>query len=122
KYSVQPETPLTLKVSFSSLSLEDNAPGTRPMRVDLKDKSCANFNFYYSENTTVEGKVFGVDGRPLKNVCLDLRLKDNPSATKYLADCTEEDGSVKIDEIPLGDYFLVANEKGKITSYQPFPP
>jgi hypothetical protein len=118
-YSVEPEVPSTLKLTFASqvgkINLRDGP------RVVLEERSCAGISFYYSENTSVSGKLFGADGLPVKNVCVRLRSKDNPNNREYLTSCTEPDGSFKIDEIPLGDYFLLVNEENKITSSEPFP-
>src|SRR6185437_11088533 len=85
------------------------------------EKSCAGVSFYYSENTSVSGKLFGADGLPVKSVCVRLKSKDNPNNREFLTSCTKPDGSFKIDEIPLGDYFLLVNEENKVTSSEPFP-
>lgn len=120
KYSVEPEVPLTMIVNFSSLAGEGDYSNRQTPRVVIKEKTCGGIDFYFSENTFISGKVVSPDGRPLHNVCLRLRRKSNPDATEFLMDCTDPDGSFKIDEIPLGDYLLIANEDGKISSFQPF--
>ena len=120
KYSVEPEIPVNLKINFPSYAGEVDYSNRKTPRVVLKEKGCAGASFYFSENTFISGKVLSPDGRPLHNVCLRLRRKENPDATEFLMDCTEPDGSFKIDEIPLGDYLLIANEEGKISSFQPF--
>lgn len=120
-YSVEPEVPSTLKLKFASPIGKIDLPRRNGWRAILEEKSCAGISFYYSENTSVSGKLFGADGLPVKNVCVRLRSKDNPNNREYLTSCTEPDGSFKIDEIPLGDYFLLVNEENKITSSEPFP-
>lgn len=120
KYSVEPEIPLNLTIRFPIYAGEVDYSNRQTPRIVLKEKSCAGASFYFTENTFISGKVFGPDGRPLEKVCLRLRLKDKPDATEFLMDCTEADGSFKIDQIPLGDYLLIANEQGKISSFEPF--
>lgn len=120
KYLVEPEIPVNLKINFPSYAGEVDYSNRKTPRVLLKEKSCAGASFYFTENTFISGKVFSPDGRPLKNVCLRLRSKDNPDAKNFLMDCTEADGTFKIDEIPLGDYLLIANEDGVVSSFQPF--
>jgi len=120
-YSIQPEVPSTLKLEFPIPAgrVELNKRGLYQVTVD--ERSCGGISFYYTENTSVSGKLFGADGRPLKDVCVRLRSKDNPNNRDFLTSCTGRDGSFKIDEIALGDYFLIANEENKITSSEPFP-
>jgi len=120
-YSIEPEIPSTLKLEFPIPAgrVELNKRGRE--QVILDERSCGGISFYFNENTSVSGKVFGADGRLLKDVCVRLKSKDNPNDRSYLTSCTKRDGSFKIDEIPLGDYFLVANEENKITGSEPFP-
>ena len=120
KYSVEPEIPLNLAINFPSYSGEVDYSNRKTPKVVLKEKSCAGASFFFTENTFISGKVFSPDGRPLKDICLRLRRKDEPDPREILMDCTESDGSFKIDEIPLGDYLLIANEEGKISSSHPF--
>lgn len=121
KYSVEADVPLNMTLRFSIYAGDVDYSDRKSRRLVLKEKSCAGASFYFSENTFVSGKVFGADGRPLKDVCLRLRLKEKPEATEYLGTCTEADGSFKIDQVPLGDYLLIANEEGRISSSEPFP-
>ena len=121
KYLVQPETPPNLKLNYSSRAMITNARDRRWQEVELNEKSCAVINFSYTEDTLVSGRVFGADGEPLPNVCVHLLFKDKPKETPYLGDCTDENGRFKIDDIVLGEYLLVANEDGKVTSDEPFP-
>src|SRR5690349_7695712 len=119
-YSIEPEVPSTLKLEspIPAGRVERNKRG--PYQIILDEKSCGGISLYFIENTSVSGKLFGADGRPLKDVCVRLKLKENPNDRNFLTSCTKPDGSFKIDEIPLGDYFLLANEENKITSSEPF--
>lgn len=53
-YVVEPEPPLNMKLSYTSVTLGDVRDR---QTVELKDKSCAGINFYFVESTTVGGRV-----------------------------------------------------------------
>jgi len=116
KYTIEPETPLNLKISFNSRSVRRGIA-----QVELKDKSCEGIDFFFTENTFISGRVFSVDGAPMRNVCLRLVPKEQQDTTVGLFDCTEADGRFMIDDVALGDYYLVANDDGVIDSDEPFP-
>jgi hypothetical protein len=118
KYIIEPDIPLNLKLTFTSSSAVNDR--TR-RQIELNDKSCAGINFYFSENTVIQGRVLGPDGQPMNKVCVRLWLKEKPAETPFLLDCTEQGGRFKIDEIALGEYYLVANDDGVISSDEPFP-
>jgi hypothetical protein len=121
KYVITPETPLNLKLRFTTgwtiIDLRDK----NRHRVELQEKSCAGLDFYFTENTAVKGTVFSVDGQPMRNVCVSLHAKDRPSETQHPFDCTDENGRFKIDDIGLGQYYLIANDDNVIDSDEPFP-
>jgi hypothetical protein len=119
-YSVEPELPITMDVYLSSVSGELSEMDRRARQVKLAEKSCAGMNFYLTENTSASGKVFGADGRLLKDVCVYLISKDSDTNSPTV-NCTRADGSFKISPIPRGRYVLVANGDGRITSKEPFP-
>ena len=120
KYHVEPDTPPNLKLRNASKATITKLDPLR-YQVELMPKGCAVLNFYYTEDTLVSGRVFGADGQPMRDVCVHLVFKDKPKDTPYLGSCTDENGRFKIDDVLLGEYFLVANEDGKITSDEPFP-
>ena len=121
KYVITPEIPLNLKLSLAIgttvLELRDQTG----RRVDLKEKSCAGIDFYFTENTAIKGTVFGVNGLPIRNVCVSLHAKDRPTETRHPFDCTDENGRFKIEDIALGQYYLIANDDNVIDSNEPFP-
>lgn len=121
KYKIRPEVSPNITVRFSMSSSGDDFTSRDAIGVTLKEKSCAGVSYYFSEKTIITGRVFGVDGRALQDVCVRLLLRDTPEATGFLLDCTDKEGRFKIDEIPLGEYFLVANDDGRISGKEPFP-
>lgn len=120
KYVIEPETPLNLKLRYTSRSLIPDRK-RQAREVELMPKGCAVMNFYYVEDTLITGRVFGADGQPMPDVCVHLVFKNKSDDTPYLGDCTDVNGRFKIDDVPLGEYLLVANEDGVISSDEPFP-
>jgi hypothetical protein len=121
KYSIEPEIPLGLKIRFPMNSGDTDYTDRKNIKVILKDNSCASMSFLLSSNNRIAGKVFGADGRVLPNVCLNLASKDKPTARSDIFDCTNQDGHYELKEIPPGEYLIVLNREGKISSDEPFP-
>lgn len=121
KYTIEPDTPLNLKLTFSSASSFNDRRDRDRQQVVVTEKSCARVDFYFTERTVLKGTVYGANGLPMRKVCVRLLLKDNPDDTPFLLNCTKDDGRFEIDEIGLGEYYLVANDDGVISSDEPFP-
>ena len=121
KYAIEPETPVNLKLNFSIRPAATEIDDQKRQRVELKEKSCTGVDFVFVGDSSVKGTVFGANGLPMNRVCVRLRLKDNPKETPFLLGCTKEDGRFAIDQIGPGDYYLVANDDGVISSDEPFP-
>ena len=121
QYSIEPEIPLGLKVRVPIHYGEMVYSGKQTVKAVLKEKSCAAVNFVLSADTSVSGKLFGVDGSALPKVCLALMPKDQAAANNWIFDCTDEQGRYQMKEIPPGQYIIVVNYHGKISSNEPFP-
>ena len=125
KYIVEPEIPPGLRLQFPmhfGARAVDRDDRNSPLKLVLREKSCASVYFIYSADTSVSGTLFGADGRALPNVSLKLTPKDKPNTKdtwKY--DYTDAQGRYKLDEIPPGEYLIVVNYHGKISSAEPFP-
>src|ERR1700752_1094727 len=121
-YVIAAETPPNLKLGFiistaTSINLNDQSR----RRVELKEKSCAVADFYFTENTAIEGTVFGAQGLPMPHVCLRLHSLNHPTEPQPPSDCTDQNGRFKIEDIGEGQYFLVAKDDNVITNEEPFP-
>lgn len=124
RYSIRPEIPPGLKKWFPSYYGEIDYSDREAPKAVLREKSCANVDFIYSAgsaDTFISGKVFGADGRALPNVCLSLLPKGSAAARSRLFDCTDEQGRYEVREVPRGEYVIVINFDGKISSDAPFP-
>lgn len=125
KYAVEPEIPLGLKVRFpmyhGDVEYSDKRPGHRVAKISLGERDCGGVSFVYSSDTSISGKLIGADGQPLPNVCLNLTPTDKPAASNWVFDCTDKQGRYKLHDFPPGDYIIVVNYHGKISSDEPFP-
>lgn len=121
KYTVEPETPLNLKLWFAMATAIRDRNTRSDRQVELTEKGCAGVDFVFNANSSVKGKVYGADGQPMAKVCVRLWHKEEVDETATLFGCTKEDGRFAIDDIGAGEYYLVANDDGVITSEEPFP-
>src|SRR5262245_9885770 len=121
EYDVQPDIPPGLKLRFKFRFGEIDSSGGKGVKVALKEKSCANVDFTFGADTSISGMVFGADGRALPNVCLSLQPKENSLADNSQFSCADDQGRYKLSEIPPGEYIIVVNDDGKISSDKPFP-
>jgi len=113
KYKITPETIPGYKSGY-----EEHDGSTT---VEIKSNAHTEQNFTFSINNAIAGRFFDTNGRPLKDVCLRLRVARGKESTHLFAmDCTDEKGVFNIDDVPAGTYVLVINEEGKITSDEPF--
>lgn len=60
-------------------------------------------------------------GSRMHKVCVSLHSRDRPTETKHPFGCTDKSGRFKIDDIGLGQYYLIANDDNVIDSDEPFP-
>lgn len=121
KYTVEPEIPLGMKVRFPMYYGETDYSDGKTVKLILNEKSCTSVDFILSSNNRIAGKVAGADGRVLPNVCVNLSLKDKPTASNWIFDCTDDQGRYELDRIPPGEYLIVLNSEGRISSNEPFP-
>ncbi len=128
KYFVEPETPAGWKInpywlrySDSVVRVDRGNPEMKSLRqvaIMLEPKKHASLDIVLTVENSVRGRVLDPKGRPMHRVCVYLlapeQVKHGPS------DCTDEEGRFEITEIRAGDYVLVANAEGKLSSDEPF--
>ena len=132
-YEIKQEIQLGLKlrfpISYGATALLDrkDLPGGRvegKFRHKLQENSCVSMGFVLSADNAISGKVIGADGKPMSGVCLELvpaDLAENKRSPYFrVFDCTEEDGSYVLDDMPAGRYLIVANYHEKISASEPF--
>lgn len=132
-YEITTEIPLGLKlrfpISYGAAALVDrkDLPDGRvqgKFRHKLEQNSCVSIGFVLSADNAISGKVIGADGKPMRGVCLELvpvNLGESKRSPYFrVFDCTEEDGSYVLDDMPAGQYLIVANYHEKISANEPF--
>jgi hypothetical protein len=130
-YDVLPEIPLGLKLRFGIFHGPQEIIDRKPLgkqsflvtsRGKLAEAGCISEDFVLSSDTLIRGRVLGADGRALRNVCLKLEPVSNKvSRYFHIFDCTKADGSYTLDDMPPGEYRIVANDEGTVNSFEPFP-
>jgi len=121
KYAVEPEIPVGLKIRFPMHHGDLDYSDRNNLKLILHEKTCASASFILSAKNRIAGRVFGANGRVLPSVCLNLMPKDKPARSNWIFDCTDKQGRYELDEIPSGEYLIVLNNDGEISSDEPFP-
>jgi len=91
-------------------------------KVALKEESCAelNFSFHLDAETSIAGKIRSADGRPLPNMSLSLQPKGKRVLQSWQFAGTNNEGDYRLENIPPGEYLIIVNGNGDISSYAPF--
>ncbi len=123
EYLIKPEAPPGWTESFPIRVADAADSEVESAKVKLAEKSCAelNFSFHLDAETSIAGKVRGADGRPLPNVLLGLQPKGKRALQAWQFVYTNLEGDYQLENIPPGEYLIVVNGNGDISSYAPFP-
>lgn len=122
KYFIEPEMPSGWKIDpywlrYSPSEADLKSP--KQVEIVLEPKKHAGVDISFAIDNTVRGTVVGPNGRPMYRVCVYLwRLEQKEGYGP--SDCTDETGRFEITSIPQGEYVLVANNDGKVSSREPF--
>lgn len=125
RYTVEPEVPRGWEIDKDSAWSGSGSSGggddDRRSQVTVKENRHAYFNFFFKVDNRVRGRVLDPSGRPLAGVCVEL-LPNQDKVSEHFekADCTKEDGSFEMAEIPFGGYLLVVNKKDRVSPDEPF--
>jgi len=128
KYFIEPEmsagwkiAPYSLASSTSIVGIEleqSEKKSIKQIVILLEPKKHTSVNIIFNVDNFVRGRVLGPKGRPMSKVCVYLWP---PRAESWGAhDCTDEQGRFQITSVPKGEYVLVANRDGKLSSQEPF--
>jgi len=119
-YTVNIDTPPGLKLQFPMIT------GSREIlpkntTVTLGKQTAVSVDFVLYENNSISGVLLTPEGKPLRGSCLDLEPADEPSQRGRIFDCTQQDGSFELKDMPAGRYVIVGNKSGRISISAPFP-
>lgn len=129
KYLIEPETPSGWKLDSywlrysPSVVLNDyqqaELKAPNQVAIMLEPKKHAGVDMAFTIDNTVRGNVLSPNGRPMHQVCVYLwRLEQEKGYGP--SDCTDENGRFEITSVPQGQYVLVVNNDGKLSSREPF--
>lgn len=129
KYLIEPEMPSGWKIDPSWLSYspsvvrndyqEAELKSPKQVAIMLEPKKHAGVDIAFTIDNSVRGKVLGPNGRPMHQVCVYLWRLDQKKGFGP-SDCTDETGRFEITSVPQGEYVLVANQDGEVSSREPF--
>lgn len=109
KYTVEAETPKGWKPAD-----EQKIP------IEVLAQKHVDLKLYFEIDNSIGGTISDPNGNPLGNVCIHAVDPDPKKPRGLLFDCTNADGSFAIKNLPVGNYLLVVNDDGKVTSSEPF--
>ena len=117
-YQVGIEVPKGLRIKFQMVTGRRRAgDGT----VHLERDSAISVDYVLVADTKITGSVLDPDGRPMDGVCVDILPVSSDQPTNYrVFDCTKS-GEYKLEMMPPGQYYVVANRDGQVTASEPFP-
>jgi hypothetical protein len=129
KYFVEPEmspgwkiNPYWLRYSTSLVGGEYEQPEKKSLKqvqILLEPKKHASVDIVFTVDNFVRGRVLGPKGKPMNEVCVYLWPPEGGDPWGSF-DCTDEQGRFEIMSVPKGQYVLVANRDGKLSSQEPF--
>jgi len=129
KYLIEPEMPPGWKIDpywirYSTSVVrndyeEAELKSPKQVAIVLEPKKHAAVDIVFAIDNVIRGKVIAPDGKPMRGVCLYLWGREQVEGFGP-SDCTDENGRFKIASIPAGQYVLVANRSGKLSSREPF--
>ena len=120
-YTIQIDPPSGLRIRFPVPFGPTGLPEGDALTMDLKPGGSTGADFVVSSDSTVSGRVLDPSGQPLPNICVDLIPSSGPPKGPFrIQDCTKQDGSYQLNQIPPGDYLIVAHPSRKPSASEPY--
>jgi hypothetical protein len=121
-YTVKIDMPPGLKLQFPTITGPRHGLLPRGTTVSLDKETAVSVDFVLYENNRISGVLLTQQGKPVQNSCLDLEPADQQAGQKgRIFDCTKQDGSFTLDDMPSGRYVIVGNKSGQISITEPYP-
>lgn len=122
-YQVGLKTPKGLKVRFPMVAggIRSWGSGNSPA-INIKPGGGVSVDFILSEDNVVAGRLLDLKGKPMNDVRVELEPATGSAGRHfYASNYSKGDGEFRIDNMPAGEYLLVANRSGRKTGQAPFP-
>jgi protocatechuate 3,4-dioxygenase beta subunit len=119
-YKVDIEVPKGLRIYFPLITGK-RLPGDKKASATLGPDSGVSVGFVLMADTRISGRVLDPRGKPMKGVCIRLEAASDKENTVRVFGCTSAEGNYKIEQMPPGQYRVVANSGNQLTARTPFP-
>jgi hypothetical protein len=128
RYRVSVAVPRGLKIYFPMIAdiahrrnKFQDLKSTEP-EIELAPSSGVSVDFLLIVHNQISGHVLDPDGKPMKDVCVDLApAGPKTAAPSRVFDCTNSDGKYLLESMAPGQYLIVANGRGGLKARAPFP-
>lgn len=123
KYKVDVKVPRGLKLDFPVIQgpVENTLKvGLRNQEFELGPHSEISVDFVLMADNRMSGRVLDPEGKPMDGVCLELEPAAGKAGPYSVFDCTKSGGKYTLEEMPAGQYRIVANRSGRMTASEPF--
>lgn len=122
-YSISPEIPKGWQISkvssFGTSGEDDLETGSG---IKLTAGRHAFYNYDLHANNIISGNVTDPAGNPMHRVCLELLPVAGKSSDSFLTNvCTNEEGVFEFQQVVEGEYLILVNKGGAVSSDEPFP-
>jgi hypothetical protein len=95
--------------------------GGNSVEIEIKAKSHTEEDILYSIINSISGKLFDTDGKPLKDIHLELIPANEDFPLFHIGETdTDENGNFEFTNIPIGTFLIVINKENEFTSDESF--
>jgi hypothetical protein len=85
----------------------------------LFPKGSGGYDFYFDSANSVEGRVTGLDGKPLESADITF-VSENGDVPNQRVEQTDVDGKYIIPQLSPGKYYIAVNSHGFVKADNPF--
>ena len=123
KYRIEPELPTGWKFygwyPESTTRIFGKSPTGESGQFVLEPGKHASINMLFRPDSSVQGKIVGPNGTPLRSLCVSLLRPNEADETSDTA-CTNEKGRFLFESVVPGSYLLVLNPSDEPSGAEPF--
>ncbi len=118
-YDLQPGKYKITAEKISGYSFTND--GGNSEEVEIKANSHTEKDIFYWIRNAIRGKLFDADGKPLKEIHLELIPANEDFPLFHIAEgYTDENGNFEFNDIPIGTFLIVINKENGFGSDERF--